>query len=806
MSMLQHQALIRRMTLDEKASLLSGDNYWNTKPIQRLGIPSIMLTDGPHGLRKQGGKADHLGLNRSIPATCFPTAATLANSWDVDMVEEVGRTLAKECLHERVSIILGPGLNIKRNPLCGRNFEYFSEDPYLSGKLAAAMIKGIESKGVTACAKHFAVNSQEYLRMSMDEIVDERALRELYLEGFRYAVMEGKPGSIMSSYNRVNGDHANENHHLLQEILMDEWGFDGVVITDWGGNHDRVAGLIAGNHLEMPSSGGVTDQEVADAVRSGALSEGLLDERLDKLLSLIFRSEKNRRDSAPLDYEEHHQKAVEFARQSMVLLKNDENILPLKRDKTVAVIGDFARTPRYQGAGSSLIEPTYLDNAHDALLGKGITVAGFGRGFNRYGGKNVPLLEEAVALSRQADIVLLFLGLDEGSEAEGVDRSDMHLRVEQLELAGRIRQVNENIVVILSGGSPVELPFDPQVKAILHGYLGGQGSGEAVASLLVGEVAPSGKLAETYPLVYQDLPSHGYYPGREKTSEHRESIFIGYRYFDTARKEVRYPFGHGLSYTTFEYSNLQVGGNRVTFSVKNTGTAAAAEIAQVYISKKGSAIFRADQELKGFQKQWIRPGETAIFQVELDDHAFAFYHIGEKRWMIEAGEYEIRVGASSRDVRLSTQISVTGELFEDPYAAKNITPYRNGAVHDLSSADFSHLYGGPLPEALWDRNTDLGLNDTVLQSKFKGGLGWLINWLLMAARKYYLLRERPIAANNVYFVQNLRFDQAYRFSMGKVKKQTIENLLTLINKGLFAGILHLIKNNKEVEKEQNHVQ
>lgn len=796
--MLKHKELLAKMTLEEKASLLSGDNFWNTKPVTRLGIPSIMLTDGPHGLRKQGGKADNLGLNASIPATCFPTAATLANSWDVDMLAEVGRTLAKECLKEQVSVILGPGLNIKRNPLCGRNFEYFSEDPYLTGKLAAAMIRGIEESGVSACPKHFAVNSQEHLRMSMDEIVDERALRELYLEGFRYAVMKGKPTTLMSSYNKVNGEHANENHHLLKEILVDEWGFDGVAITDWGGNNDRVKGLIAGNHLEMPYSGGMTDVEVVEAVKAGIIPERLVDERVDKLLRLIFRSvgrvsNATERHAESATYDTHHQKAVEFAKQSMVLLKNDENILPLKKNARVAVIGDFAKTPRYQGAGSSLIEPTQLDNAFDALSHRELSIVGYSQGFKRFGGKNDSLVNEALELAKHAEIVLLFLGLDEGSEAEGVDRTDMNLRSEQIHLVEQIRAVNEKIVVILSGGSPVELPFASEVKAILHGYLGGQGGGEAIASLLAGETSPSGKLAETYPLVYQDVPSHKYYPGKEKTSEHRESIYIGYRYFDTARKEVRYPFGHGLSYTTFKYSDLKVSGNIVTFRVKNTGTIAGAEIAQVYVSKIGSGVFRAVQELKGFQKQHIEAGESKTFQIELDEHAFAFYHVKEQRWIVEAGEYEIRVGASSRDIRLATQIAVKGEAFENPYAGQNIEAYLSGAVHDCSSADFANLYGKPLPNPFWDRSADLNMNDTVAQSRYKGGMGRLLNGILDTVRKYYFWREQPINANNVYFVQNLRFNQVVRFAMGKVSKRAIENLLVLINQGLFKGVMSLIK-------------
>jgi len=787
--MLKNKALIEKMTLEEKASLLSGANFWNTKPIERLGVPSIMLTDGPHGLRKQGGKADNLGLNSSIPATCFPTASTLANSWDAEMLAEVGRTLAKECLFEDVSVILGPGLNIKRNPLCGRNFEYFSEDPYLTGKLAASMIRGIEEMGVAACPKHFAVNSQEHLRMTIDEIVDERALRELYLEGFRYAVQDGKPSTIMSAYNRVNGEHANENHHLLKDILVDEWGFDGLIITDWGGNNDRVKGLVAGSHLEMPSSGGVTDQEVVEAVKSEIISEDLVDKRIDKLLSLAFNKKPPKPD---VDYEEQHQKAIEFAKQSMVLLKNEENILPLQKGTKVAVVGDFAKTPRYQGAGSSLIEPTYLDNAYDALLCKDLFIMGYAQGFKRYGGKSASLIKEAVTLASKAELVLLFIGLDESSEAEGVDRVDMTLGVNQLEVLERIRQVNPNIVVVLSGGSPVELPFASSVKAILHSYLGGQGSGEAIASLLVGEAIPSGKLAETYPLFYEDIPSYGYYPGRERTAEHRESIYIGYRYFDTVQKDVRYPFGHGLSYTNFSYADLKISGNTVSFHVTNTGAVAGAEIAQVYVRKRGSKVFRAAQELKGFQKHYIKPGETKRFQVELDEHAFSFYHVGEEKWVVESGEYEIRIGASSRDIRLSSQVSIAGNEFESPYDKQMSDVYLNGAVQDASSSDFAALCGRPLPDPLWDRSTELVMTDAIVQSQYKSLLGRSLNGLLNTVRKYLMWREEPIKANNIYFAQNMRFDQGYRFSMGKVKKETIEIILVVLNQRLVKGIITLL--------------
>ena len=592
---LDYQTLIEQMTLEEKASLLSGQNFWNTKPIPRLGIPSIMLTDGPHGMRKQGGKADHLGLNKSIPSTCFPTASALANSWDTELLEQVGAYLGEEAASEQVSVLLGPGLNVKRNPLCGRSFEYFSEDPLLSGKLAAAMIRGIQSQGVSACPKHFAVNSQELRRMVVDEVVDERALRELYLEGFRYAVCEGKPKTIMSAYNRVNGIYANENTYLLQDILYGEWGFDGVVVTDWGGENDRVAGLIAGNQLEMPSSAGLTDREVFEAVRAGKLDETLLDERIDQLLRLIF-SVKPQEQSTAYSIDEHHAFAREAACRSAVLVKNEGGVLPLCAGTRVAVIGDFAKTPRYQGAGSSLIEPTKLECALDELKRTDLEIVGYAPGFRRFGGNGKRKRNRACALAKRADVALVFLGLDEGSEAEGVDREQMRLRENQTELLREIRKSCARVVVVLANGAPVEADWSDDADAILLGYLGGQAGGGAIADLVTGKTAPSGKLAETYPERYADVPSASIYPGREKTAEHRESIFLGYRYYDTAGKHVRWPFGFGLTYTTFSYDKLTIQGNAISCTVCNTGDRAGEEIVQVYVSKRGSAVFRAEQE------------------------------------------------------------------------------------------------------------------------------------------------------------------------------------------------------------------
>lgn len=589
----QYRSLIKQMTLEEKASLMSGADFWHTKSIERLKVPSMMLADGPHGLRKEVDGATMLGFNKSIPATCFPTAATLANSWDKDLLQEVGTYLGIEAAAADVSVLLGPGLNIKRNPLGGRNFEYFSEDPYLSGKLASSMIQGIQSIGVSACPKHFAVNSQEERRMVIDEIVDERTFREIYLEGFRYAVTEGKAKTIMSSYNKINGTYANENRHLLQDILYKEWKYEGVVVTDWGANNDRVSGLIAGNQLEMPSTAGFTDKEIVDAIKQGVLSETLLDERVESLLSLIDATKEALGKGKNFTDEMHHEFAVEAARHSMVLLKNEENILPIKSKTKIAVIGDFAKNPRYQGAGSSLINPTFLENGLDSLQKTDLELVGYVQGYKRLGGTSKRRLRQAVEHAKKAQLILLFMGLDEGTEAEGHDREHMLLKDNQIALLDAIYSVNQNIVIILSGGSPIEMPWENKAKAILHSYLGGQGGGSAIADILTGKTNPSGKLAETYPVRYSDVPSSTYYPGKQMTSEHKEGLFVGYRYYDSAKIDVKYPFGFGLSYTSFEYSNLQTIDPYVSFEIKNTGSRIGEEIAQVYIECLNSRVFRA---------------------------------------------------------------------------------------------------------------------------------------------------------------------------------------------------------------------
>ncbi|WP_456276264.1 beta-glucosidase [Bacillus sp. AK128] len=779
--MLKYNDIINKMTLEEKASMMSGGNFWNTKSIERLGIPSIMLTDGPHGLRKQGGKADHIGLNKSLPSTCFPTAATLANSWDIDLLQEVGHYIGKEAASENVSVLLGPGLNIKRNPLCGRNFEYFSEDPFLSGKLAANMVQGIQSNGISACPKHFAVNSQEHMRMTIDEVVDERALREIYLEGFRYAIQEGKPKTIMTSYNKVNGEYANENTHLMNDILYGEWKYEGVVVTDWGGNNDRVKGLIAGNQLEMPSTGGITDQEIVEAVKSGELSETILNESVDRMLTLIFDTKESLKETPYVDFKEHHVKAIEAAKRSMVLLKNDDQILPLKENQRVAIIGDFAKNPRYQGAGSSLINPTKIDNALDVLNHSSLNIVGYEPGFKRYGGKSASLTNRALQLAEKADIVLLFLGLDEGSEAEGVDRTDMKLRENQLSLVHELGKSHENIVVVLSGGSAIEMPFVNDVKGILHAYLGGQGGASALKEILLGNYNPSGKLAESYPLRYEDVSSAPYYPGLEATSEHRESIYIGYRYFDSAKVPVLFPFGYGLSYTQFEYRDIIVENQTVTFTVKNVGNLAGEEIAQLYIKPLSPKVFRANKELKGFTKVYLEPNEEKEVSFKFEDHDFAYYNTSIQDWSVETGSYELQIGSSIDDIRLTQTIDIQGDDAAHSYNREQFEHYYAGDVHKLTDQEFYSLLGYKPPSPRWDRKGKLGYNDTISQARYKKGMGKLVYLVLLGIQKYLFLVKKPLDANNVMFVLNMPFRQIERFSQGKISKRMIERFLKLIN-------------------------
>lgn len=786
---MKHADLIKQMTLEEKASLMSGANFWNTKGVERLGIPGMMLTDGPHGLRKQGGKADHLGLNKSIPATCYPSAAGLANTWDEALIEEMGRFLGLEAASEGVSVLLGPGVNIKRSPLCGRNFEYFSEDPHLSGKMAAALIRGIQSNGISACVKHYAANSQELRRMTNDSVVDERTLREIYLPAFEMVVKEGGVRSLMTSYNRVNGIYAHEHPHLLRDILYGEWGFDGMVVSDWGGNNDRVESVRQGGTLEMPSSNGQTDRHIVEAVRNGHLEESILDEQVDRLLDLVLSTQEHITGKT-YDQDAHHAIAAKVAEKSAVLLKNEENILPLNKQQRIAVIGDFAKEPRYQGAGSSKINPTKLDCGLDALKAIGANVTGFAPGFRRGGKMDPMLIRQACNLAKDAEAVLLWLGLDEGGEAEGVDRPDMKLPENQIALLNAVAEVNPNIVVVLSCGCAVEMDWDVKAKAVIHGYLGGQAGALAMAKLLIGEADPCGKLSETVPLRYEDVSSAPYYPGMEATSEYREGLYVGYRYFDTAKREVKYPFGYGLSYTEFAYSDLTVTEDAVHFTVHNIGSVYGEEIAQLYIHAATNGMFRPEQELKGFAKVGLNPGEEKQITIALNDRSFAVWSVLENAWVIEGGSYELRIGASSRDIRLTADVQKDGSV-ANPYAGDVFAPYYSAEVQQVSDVSFAALLGHAIPATKWDRSAPIGFNDTISQGEYlEGGIGRGIYNLITFVRNVLMALEKKELGNNVMFVMNLPWRGVARMS-GVLSDEQVLALIDMINrrKGGFRNFL-----------------
>ena len=778
---MKYEALIARLTLEEKASLMSGSDFWNTRSVERLSIPSMMLTDGPHGLRKQAGRDDNLGLNASVPATCYPTAAGLANSWDEELLMALGERLGEEAASERVSVLLGPGVNIKRNPLCGRNFEYFSEDPYLAGKAGAALIRGIQSNGISACVKHFAANSQELLRMSNDSVLDERTLREIYLPAFETAVKEGGVRCVMTSYNRLNGVYTNENTHLLQDILYGDWGYEGMTVTDWGGNNDRVAALKAGDTLEMPSSHGETDRQIVRAVREGRLDEKLLDERVDTLLDMVFTT-RPALGAKSYDRDEHHAFAARSAEETAVLLKNEGGFLPLKPGRSVAVIGGFAKKPRYQGAGSSLINPTRLENALDALRAEGVKIKGYAEGFRRGGGRSRRLLKQAVELAGSADTVLLYLGLDEGGEAEGVDRADLRLPDNQLALLKAVAEVNSSVAVVLSCGCAVETDWDILVPAVIHGYLGGQAGAAGMARLLTGKANPSGKLAETMPVKYSDVPSAAYYPGRETSSEYREGIYVGYRYYSTAGVRVKYPFGHGLSYTRFEYGAFETDGRDVSFTVKNTGNVSGAEVSQLYISAHTGGMFRPKMELKGFARSFLRPGEEKKISLRLDDRTFAVWSVAEKSWVVEPGEYEILVGASCEDIRLRGAVKLDAPPAADPYTAPELEPYRRARVKSVPDAAFAALLGHEPPPARWDRSAPLGFNDAVCQGCYlKGGVGRLLYLALDLYCRGMTAVGRRDKANFMSFIMNMPYRNIGRMS-GMLSDAQVYALLELVNR------------------------
>lgn len=689
------EAIVAQMTVEEKASLCSGGDFWHTKTVERLGVPAMMVSDGPHGLRKQKDEGDHLGVNDSIVAVCYPAGCASASSFDRNLLNEMGQAIGEACQAEGVGVILGPAVNIKRSPLCGRNFEYYSEDPYVAGEIAASYIKGVQSKNVGTSIKHFMANSQETRRMSSDSRVDERTMREIYMPAFETAVKESKPWTVMCSYNRINGTYAAENKTLLTDVLRDEWGFDGFVVSDWGAVNDRVAGVKAGLDLEMPPSCGVNDKLIEKAVKDGSLDEAILDQTVIRILEIVYKYMDNRDKEAVFDRQAQHEFSRKVAEESLVLLKN-EGILPLKKEQKIAFIGQYAEKPRYQGGGSSHINSFKVTGALEMVRDMPNVI--YARGYDDAEDRtDEKLVAEAVEAAKAAEVAVIFAGLPDAFESEGYDRTHMQMPESQNYLIEEIAKVQPNVVVVLHNGSPVEMPWLPKVKGVLEAYLGGEAVGEAEYRILFGEVNPSGKLAETFPLHLEDNPSYLYYIGEEDVVEYREGVFVGYRYYDKKKMNVLFPFGYGLSYTTFDYSNITLDKESikdteiltVSVDITNTGKVAGKEIVQLYVSDKESTPIRPVKELKGFEKIELAPGETKTVTFRLNDRAFAYYNTQIQDFHVETGDFKISVGSSSRDIRLEAEVYVEstrsipkkyhlnttfGDISRDPEAEKFLAP------------------------------------------------------------------------------------------------------------------------------------
>ena len=695
---LKVKSLIAEMTLEEKATFLAGCDFWHTVAIPRLGIPSIMITDGPNGLRKQKASADHLGINDSVPTTCFPTAATTACSFDPKLLNEMGIAIGEECKAEQVGMILGPAANIKRSPLCGRNFEYFSEDPYLSGKIAASLINGIQSQNIGTSLKHYLANNQEKARLTSDSIIDKRALNEIYLEGFRIAVEESQPTSIMCSYNEINGTYASDNKEVLNDTLRDKWGFKGLVVTDWGAMNDKVKSVKAGLDLEMPGPNQTNTNKVIKAVNENKLSMEDLDQAVSHILTFVLTVKDNK--AQPYDVNSHHELAGKIAQESAVLLKKGS--LPLKKDAKICVIGSFAKDPRYQGAGSGNIHATKVTSLLDALDASNINYE-YSQGYEAESNDpNEQLVKEAVTKAQDSDYVIVCVGLPDSYESEGFDRTHLNMPDNQNKLMDALLDAKKPVIAVVSTGSAVILPWRDNVDSILLMYLGGQNSGTATADLLFGKVNPSGKLAETWPLAAEDVPCHNYY-GNSGNVEYRESIYVGYRYYDKANKEVEYPFGYGLSYTNFAYSGLKLSQDTITnhdslkvsLKVKNTGSISGKEVVQLYLGAPESSVFKPLKELKGFKKVSLEPLEEKEVEFELKPRDFAFYNVNISDWFIESGKYILALGSSSKDLRLSATVTVNSDQIAEVNDYRSTAPlyYQPTSPAEIPLAQFESLLG-----------------------------------------------------------------------------------------------------------------
>ncbi len=731
--------ILKRMTLKEKASLCSGQGFWHLQGIPRLKIPSIMVADGPHGLRKQIGDSDHLGMNQSAQATCFPTESAVACSWNRLLIYEIGIALGEECLQEDVQILLGPGVNIKRSPLCGRNFEYFSEDPFLTGELATSYILGVQSLGVGTSIKHFAANNQEFKRMTIDSVVDERTLREIYLTGFEMAIKASRPMTVMCAYNMLDGIYCSENHRLLTTILREQWGYQGIVISDWGAVNNRVAALQAGLELEMPTSGGLNDKRIIDAVNRDFLSEGLLDDVVTRLLRVIMTTDDMRRPGYRYNPQAHHELAKRAAVESAVLLKNELGVLPISPDKKVLFIGEFFASPRYQGSGSSMINPLSLRSAKQRVEELDYPHQ-YRKGYESKRDKPDERLVGAAldeASQPDIDVVVIFAGLTADYESEGFDRTHLNLPQSHNDLITKLCAVHNKVVVVLQNGAPVLMPWLTQVEGLFEAYLGGEAGGEAIIDLLYGLETPSGKLAETFPINLETCAASPYYPMGPHVVEYREGLYVGYRDYDTFNKPVLFPFGFGLSYTAFSYEHIHISHKHincdeklvVTVYIRNVGKREGAEIIQLYVHDCDATMYRPEQELKGFEKIWLKPGQRKRVRFVLDKRSFAYYNVDEADWHVESGRFEIRVGRSSRDIQMRSFVRVDSTkghiLIPD---LRKIAPeyyQKTKRVLKVSEESFKKLLKRDLPRNKTIKRGDFSLNSTLSDIKVTP-LGWLI--------------------------------------------------------------------------------
>ncbi|QSX09143.1 glycoside hydrolase family 3 C-terminal domain-containing protein [Alkalibacter rhizosphaerae] len=798
--------IVNRMTLKEKASLCSGQDFWRLQGVEKAGLPSIMATDGPHGLRKTIKGTDHIGVTASLPSTCFPTSVTTACSWDPHLLEEIGKAIGSECKSEGVSILLGPGMNIKRSPLCGRNFEYISEDPYLTGKMAAGMIRGIQSMGIGATMKHFVANNKEGFRLVSDSIVDQRALQEIYLTGFEMALNEGQPWVVMAAYNKVNGTYCCENRYLMTEVLREKWGFSGIIVSDWGATDHRIRALNAGLDVEMPSTYGEQDRRIYRGVKKGRVLENTLNETAERIVDILIKAKNNADENATYDKETHHRLARKAARESYVLLKNDEDLLPLDTGRSTAIIGDMAKNPRYQGLGSSMLHPTFLENTLDEMEKQGWNVS-FAPGYTWNSDEvEEEKIKEASTLAAGCEAAVVFVGLPEKYEAENLDRKHMKMPASHQRLIQEVAKANPNTVVVLAGGAPVEMPWINEVKAVVNGYLGGQAGASAMLEILCGKANPCGKLAETYPVALKDNPTYNYFVCIDpKIVQYRESVYVGYRFYDTASKEVLFPFGHGLSYTKFSYENLRLSCDKmkdnerlvVRMTVRNIGDRPGKEVVQVYVRDTDTTVFRPEKELKGFEKVHLDPGEAKELEFVLDFRAFAYYNTALDNWHVESGFFEILIGASSRDMRLQGRVYVESSEPDAPvpYDLETASEYHHlkNEPFRVSDAAFQAIYGSPVSATKKEKVEEFTLNSTMDDMQHTL-IGKAILWKVkreslkmpegelnegMQNALDAMVKESPIRTLNMA-------------SKGDVSLLTIRGLVQLANKEYLEGLRTLL--------------